>query len=126
MQFFAIRRNGSIVSTSACHLSDGLARSYCVSTITEERGKGLGEHATAEPLRLAAKLGCGVGVLQSSAAGYPVCRNLGFADFGGVPICVRMPGGRRRLRGAGIRRGRGIAMPCREPPQCCRQRGGHR
>ena len=53
---------------------------------------GLGEHATAEPLRLAAKLGYGVGVLQSSEAGYPVYRKLGFTDCGGVPLFVRMPG----------------------------------
>lgn len=92
MQFFAIRRNGVIVSTSVCCLKNGLAGIYCVSTIPEERRKGLGEHATAEPLRLAAKLGYGVGVLQSSEAGYAVYRKLGFADFGGVPIYVRMPG----------------------------------
>lgn len=90
MQFFAIRRNGVIVSTSVCYLKDGLAGIYCVSTIPEERRKGLGEHATAEPLRRAAKLGYGVGVLQSSEAGYPVYRKLGFADFGGVPIFIRM------------------------------------
>lgn len=92
MQFFAIRRNGRIVATSVCYLQDGLAGIYCVSTIAEERGKGLGAHATAEPLRLAARLGYGVGVLQSSEAGYSVYRKLGFADFGGLPMYVRMPG----------------------------------
>jgi ribosomal protein S18 acetylase RimI-like enzyme len=92
MQFFAIRRKGVIVGTSVCCLKDGLAGIYCVSTIPEERRKGLGEHATAEPLRLAAKLGYGVGVLQSSEAGYPVYRKLGFSDFGGVPIFIRIPG----------------------------------
>jgi hypothetical protein len=92
LQFFAIRHNGVIVSTSVCYLRDGLAGIYCVSTVPEERRKGLGEHATAEPLRLAAKLGYGVGVLQSSEAGYPVYRKLGFTDYGGVPLFVRMPG----------------------------------
>jgi hypothetical protein len=92
LQFFAIRRNGVTVSTSACCLKDGLAGIYCVSTVPDERRKGLGEHATAEPLRLAAKLGYGVGVLQSSEAGYSVYRKLGFEDFGGVPIFIRMPG----------------------------------
>jgi hypothetical protein len=91
MQFFAIRRQGVIVSTSVCYMKDGLAGIYCVSTIPEERRKGLGEYATAEPLRAAAKLGYGVGVLQSSEAGYPVYRKLGFADFGGVPLFVRFP-----------------------------------
>jgi ribosomal protein S18 acetylase RimI-like enzyme len=92
LQFFAIRRNGTIVSTSVCYLHDGLAGIYCVATVPDERRKGLGEHATAEPLRLAAKLGYGVGVLQSSEAGYPVYTKLGFSDFGGVPIFIRVPG----------------------------------
>jgi GNAT superfamily N-acetyltransferase len=91
VQFYSIRRNGATVATSVCYLSDGVAGIYCVSTIPEERGKGLGAHATAEPLRLAAKLGYGVGILQSSEAGYPVYKRLGFADFGGVPFYVRVP-----------------------------------
>lgn len=92
LQFFAVRRGGVIVSTSVCYLQDGLAGIYCVSTVPDERRKGLGEYATAEPLRRAARLGYGVGVLQSSEAGYPVYKNLGFGDFGGVPIFIRMPG----------------------------------
>jgi hypothetical protein len=91
VQFFAVRKNGAIVGTSVCCLKDGVAGIYCVSTIASERGKGLGGHATAEPLRLAARLGYGVGVLQSSEAGYSVYKQLGFRDFGGVPIYVRMP-----------------------------------
>jgi GNAT superfamily N-acetyltransferase len=92
MQFFAIRKGGKIVSTSVCRLKDGVAGIYCVSTIPDERRKGLGEYVTAEPLRLAARLGYGVGILQSSEAGYPVYRKLGFVDFGGVPIYLRIPG----------------------------------
>jgi hypothetical protein len=91
VQFFAIRRNGAIVCTSACVLDAGLAGIYCVSTIPEERRKGLGAHATAEPLRLAAALGYRVGILQSSEAGHGVYLSLGFADFGGVPLFIRMP-----------------------------------
>ena len=91
MQFFAVRRNGSIVCTSVCYLDDGLAGIYCVSTIPAERRKGLGAHATAEPLRLAARLGYRVGILQSSEAGYDVYRRLGFANFGAVPLYVRIP-----------------------------------
>jgi hypothetical protein len=92
LQFFAIRRNGRIVCTSMCYLDDGLAGIYCVSTVPEERRKGLGAHATAEPLRLAACAGYQVGILQSSEAGHGVYKDLGFADFGGVPIYVRIPG----------------------------------
>jgi hypothetical protein len=91
LQFFAVRRNGTIVATSACYLDGGLAGIYCVSTIPEERRKGLGAHATAEPLRLAARLGYRVGILQSSDAGHGVYLGLGFADFGGIPLYVRIP-----------------------------------
>ena len=93
MQFFAIRRNGMVVCTSVCYLDGGLAGIYCVSTIPAERRKGLGAHATAEPLRLAARLGYRVGILQSSEAGHGLYKSLGFADFGGVPLYVRIPHG---------------------------------
>lgn len=91
LQFFAIRHAGAMVATSMCFLKDGLAGVYSVSTLPSERRKGLGEHATAEPLRLAARLGYRVGILQSSEAGYGVYRKLGFMDFGGLPIFVRIP-----------------------------------
>ena len=91
MQFFGIRRHGTIVCTSACYLDEGLAGIYCVSTVPAERCKGLGAHATAEPLRLAARLGYQVGILQASEAGHSLYRSLGFADFGGVPLYVRIP-----------------------------------
>ncbi len=91
LQFFAIRHAGTMVATSMCFLKEGLAGVYSVSTIPSERRKGLGEHATAEPLRLAARLGYRVGILQSSEAGYGVYRKLGFQDFGGLPIFIRIP-----------------------------------
>ena len=90
-QFFAIRRNRAIVCTSTCYLNGGLAGIYCVSTIPEERRKGLGAHATAEPLRLASAAGYRVGVLQSSDAGHTLYKSLGFVDFGGIPLYVRLP-----------------------------------
>lgn len=46
---------------------------------------------TAEPLRIARRLGYRVGVLQSSQTGHPVYLGLGFADAGEVPMFVRMP-----------------------------------
>ena len=91
LQFFAIRKQGRITATSMLYLADGLAGIYCVSTIKAERGKGLGAHVTAEPLRYAARLGYGVGVLQSSDEGYSTYRRLGFGDFGRLPLYVRIP-----------------------------------
>jgi GNAT superfamily N-acetyltransferase len=90
-QYFAIVRDGRTVATSLLYLADGLAGIYCVATVPEERGKGLGAHATAEALRTARRLGYGVGVLQSSPAGHSVYLGLGFADFAEVPMFVRLP-----------------------------------
>ena len=92
VQFFGIRTGGRIVATSMLYLADGLAGIYCVATLPAERGRGLGAHVTAEALRAAGRLGYGVGVLQSSAAGHSVYVGLGFRDFGSVPMFIRMPG----------------------------------
>jgi ribosomal protein S18 acetylase RimI-like enzyme len=93
LQCFAILKDGKPVTTSVLHCVDGLAGIYCVATIAEDRGKGLGAHVTAEPLRLAREFGYRVGVLQASTAGYSVYERLGFQDFGVLPIFIRMPAG---------------------------------
>lgn len=92
VQFFAVLRDGRPVSTSMLYLADGLAGIYCVATLPEERGKGLGAHATAEALRAARRLGYRVGVLQSSPAGHSVYLGLGFGDYATVPMFVHVPG----------------------------------
>lgn len=92
LQFFAIRHRGAIVATSMCYLANGLAGIYSVATLPEHRRKGLGEHATAEPLRQAAQFGYRVGILQSSEAGHSVYCRLGFVDVGRIPIFIRIPG----------------------------------
>lgn len=90
-QFFAVVRDGRIVATSVLFLAAGLAGIYCVSTLAEERKKGLGAHATAEALRVARRLGYRVGVLQSSSEGHGVYLRIGFRDFGSIPMFVRVP-----------------------------------
>lgn len=92
-QFFAVLRDGQVVGTSMLFLDDGVAGIYSVAILAAERGKGIGGHATAEPLRIAHRLGYRVGVLQSSQAGHPVYLGLGFADVGEVPMFVRVPVG---------------------------------
>lgn len=92
MEYYAIRKAGRIVATSMLCKHDGLAGVYCVATIPEERGNGLGAYVTAEPLRKAYTEGYRVGVLQSTAAGYGVYRRLGFMDLAAVSLFVRLPG----------------------------------
>ena len=89
-QTFAIRKDGRYVTTSVRHLADCLAGIYCVATAPDERGRGLGAFATAEPLRIARRLGYRVRVVQSSAAGNQVYNRVGFTAFGGVPLIARM------------------------------------
>jgi len=91
LQYFWTLRDGEPVSTSLVYLHNGVAGIYGVATLPEERGKGLGAHMTAAPLRIARELGYRVGILQASEDGPPVYRRLGFADFGEVSMYLRMP-----------------------------------
>lgn len=91
VRYFAVRKDGAIVTTSLLYLEGGLAGIYCVSTVPSERRKGLGAHATAEPLRRARELGYRTGILQSSEMGEKIYRGLGFEAFGSLPLYVRMP-----------------------------------
>ncbi|MFO1397791.1 MAG: GNAT family N-acetyltransferase [Burkholderiales bacterium] len=88
-QFFAVVHEDRIVGTSMLFLDDGVAGIYSVATLAEHRGRGIGAHLTAEPLRIAQQQGYRVGVLQSSPMGHAVYRGLGFADVGNVPMFVR-------------------------------------
>jgi GNAT superfamily N-acetyltransferase len=93
LRYFAITKGNTIVATSTMHLDGKTAGIYCVATLPEHRGKGLGAFATAEPLRQARTLGYQTGILQSSAMGEPVYRRLGFEQLGVMPLYVRMPAG---------------------------------
>jgi ribosomal protein S18 acetylase RimI-like enzyme len=51
---------------------------YCVATLPEARGKGIGAAVTLKPLQEARAAGYRVGVLQSSELGFNVYKKLGF------------------------------------------------
>lgn len=91
-RFFAATKEGRAHSVSMLYCSKGVAGIYCVATLPEARGKGLGAHMTAEPLRRAMADGYRVGVLQASEQGYPIYKKLGFDDVGSVQFYLRMPG----------------------------------
>lgn len=90
---FAIRHKGKIVATSMYFLADGLAGIYEVSTIPEERRKGLGAYITLQPLVIASKMGYRIGVLQATEAGYHLYNHLGFKTFGYLPVVMKLAGG---------------------------------
>jgi len=70
--------DGRPVSTSTVFYGGGAAGIYCVSTLPEARGRGIGAAITLKPLQAAREMGYSVGVLQSSEMGFNVYKNLGF------------------------------------------------
>lgn len=77
---YLARLDGRPVATTSLFAAAGVIGVYFVSTRPSARGRGIGAAVTAAALRDATRLGHRTAVLNSSAAGHPVYRRLGFQD----------------------------------------------
>ena len=68
------------IATSALVLDAGVAGIYAVATLPEARRKGIGRMMSMRALLDARQQGYRVGVLQASAMGYPVYKQIGFRE----------------------------------------------
>ena len=81
LRFYLGMLDGTPVATSLLFVSSGVAGIYCVATLPQVRGRGLGAAMTVTPLCTAHEAGLAIGILQSSQMGYPIYRRLGFAEY---------------------------------------------
>ena len=73
--------NGKPVATSCLFLSAGVAGIYCVGTIPEARGQGIGTAITCAPLLDALEEGYRFAILHPSPMGNNMYRRIGFREY---------------------------------------------
>ncbi|MGQ9684234.1 MAG: GNAT family N-acetyltransferase [Anaerolineae bacterium] len=72
---------GQPVATSALYLSSGVAGINHVVTLAPYRNRGIGKQITLAPLRDARDRGYRAGILQASALGAVIYRQIGFLEY---------------------------------------------
>ncbi len=80
--------HGEAVATSMLLLGAGVAGVYNVATLPTARQRGVGATMTRAALLDGRQLGYRIGVLQSSAQGYPVYRRMGFTEVCKIDLFV--------------------------------------
>jgi GNAT superfamily N-acetyltransferase len=91
MRRFLLRLEGEPAAASAIvpgPEGSGLSGVYCVATLADVRGRGLGATVTQAPMDAARAAGDRVVVLQASDMGRPVYERLGFDTVGTITVLV--------------------------------------
>ena len=80
VRFYLGRYNGIPAATTMSFLSSGVAGLYCVATLPEFRGRGIGRALTENALLEAKAAGYSTAVLQASQMGEKVYKKIGFEE----------------------------------------------
>ncbi len=79
--FFLAYYKGNPIACSNAFYGAGVAGIYCVTTLEEARGKGIGTAITLAALYEAKEMGYKIAVLTSSEIGYNVYKKIGFEEY---------------------------------------------
>jgi GNAT superfamily N-acetyltransferase len=82
--------DGEPVASSLAFFDAGIAGIYYVSTVPEQRRRGLGAVITATALIEARRRECTAAILHATEMGYPVCRRLGFEEVCAIEMHLRL------------------------------------
>ena len=82
LRYFIASVSGVAVGVSAAYCHGSVAGIYCVGTLEEARGRGVGSAVTFAAMETSAQTGMTRAILQASPLGGPVYKRLGFRPVG--------------------------------------------
>ncbi len=81
---------GEPIASSLVFFAAGVAGIYHVSTVPEQRGRGVGLAITRAPLIEARRRGYRIAILHATEMGFPVYRRLGFQEVCAIQMRLRL------------------------------------